>query len=352
MAPESEFSVPLIDLSPYVNGGDAPARRAVAEALDRAGRDVGFMQVGGHGIPPAVTAALAGAIDAFFALPAERKAAYRTAPEINRGYTPPYAEALSLSLGVEAERKDYFEAFNVGLPASAFPALSLPPDIYAENLWPDDAAGFDAAAFRQAVWTYFGEAGRVARCLCRIFVEALGVDAGLFERATDHSIDVLRMNHYALPAGTDPGAAGSSGMGAHTDYGIVTVLWADPVPGLQVLGRDGRWHDVIPAEGALLVNLGDLTARWTQDRWRSTLHRVQAPVVDGAIVRRRSAAYFHDGNFDACIETLPSCVGAEGARYAPITVAAHLAAKLGGSRAGIVNSAAGSEAQRLRDASE
>lgn len=104
------------------------------------------------------------------------------------------------------------------------------------------------------------------------------------------------------------------------------------------------------AQSALLVNLGDLTARWTHERWRSTLHRVQPPVIDGRIGRRRSAAYFHDGNFDALIETIASCRGADGSGYPPIRVADHLAAKLAGSRAGTPNTAAGREAERLKAA--
>ena len=71
---------------------------------------------------------------------------------------------------------------------------------------------------------------------------------------------------------------GQQRMGAHTDYGVVTVLWADRTPGLEILGDDGAWHGVVPEPGALLVNLGDLTAEWTNDRWRSTLHRVVPPL--------------------------------------------------------------------------
>jgi isopenicillin N synthase-like dioxygenase len=128
----------------------------------------------------------------------------------------------------------------------------------------------------------------------------------------------------------------------------VTVLWADRVPGLQVLGGDGVWHDVQPAENALLVNLGDLTGRWTNDRWLSTLHRVKPPVVDGTIRRRRSAAFFCDGDVDAVVTTLPQCVDADHPdRYGPVTVGEHLAAKLAGSRAGVRNPAAGREAERL-----
>ncbi len=86
-------------------------------------------------------------------------------------------------------------------------------------------------------------------------------------------------------------------MGVHTDYGIVTVLWSDGAPGLEVF-LDGAWRPVAPVPGALLVNLGDLTAEWTNDRWRSTLHRVVAPPGHGP-ARRRSTAFFFDGNWDA-----------------------------------------------------
>jgi isopenicillin N synthase-like dioxygenase len=346
------FAVPIVDIAPYVSGGDDAARARVAVELDAACREVGFVQIRGHGVPEATLAGLAAAIDAYFAQPLERKLRDRAPPEINRGYAPPYSESLSLSLGLAsaAPLKDYFEAFNVGTSAAAFPELSLPADLYAANRWPASSADFDGAHFQRTVWAYFEQAGRVARTLCRIFADALGVDPQVFASVTDHSIDVLRMNHYALPPGVAIKQGTPTGMGAHTDYGIVTVLWADAVPGLQVLGGDGVWHDVQPAEGALLVNLGDLTARWTHERWRSTLHRVQPPVVDGRIVRRRSAAYFHDGNFDALIETIASCRGADGSDDPPIRVADHLAAKLAGSRAGTPNTAAGREAERLKAA--
>jgi isopenicillin N synthase-like dioxygenase len=159
------------------------------------------------------------------------------------------------------------------------------------------------------------------------------------------------MNNYALPPGTVELDGELTGMGEHTDFGIVTVLWADQVRGLQVLGADGSWNDVNPADGALLVNLGDLTARWTNERWLSTLHRVKPPIVDGTIQRRRSAAYFHDGNADALISTLPSCV--EPGRpdlYTPVTVREHITAKLAGSRSGRINTAAPRDAARVRAA--
>jgi isopenicillin N synthase-like dioxygenase len=341
------LAVPVIDIAcfrmPYA---DAAARSAVVRQVDQAARTVGFMQITGHGIPGTTLHEFTAATDAFFALGARAKAGYRCPPGINRGYTPPRAESLANSLGL-ASAADLFEAMNVGTSAADFPGLDLPADVYAPNVYP----GAEVPGFEAAVTDWFRAAGQVARTMVRIFGMALGGREDYFERFTDHSIDVLRMNNYRLP---DPGVAlekDQLGMGAHTDYGIVTVLWADRVPGLEIHGADGNWHPVRPAGGALLVNLGDAMARWTNEEWISTMHRVAAPRVNGVLVPRRSAAYFHDGNVDAVIECLPSCVTDDNpARYEPVTVGEHLAAKLAGSRGGQLNPYAAREAARLRSA--
>ncbi|MET0899327.1 MAG: 2-oxoglutarate and iron-dependent oxygenase domain-containing protein [Mycobacterium sp.] len=340
----NRFEVPAIDISPWVTGGDAEARRAVAEAVDDACSRVGFMQILGHGIPAAALAGLAAGIDGFFGLGSEVKNGYRV-HGANRGYSPPESESLSLSLGVEsaARMNDFFEAFNIGVEARSFTGLDLDEADYGINIWPAEVP-----AFEHAVLDYFTEAGRVARVLTRIFCDALGLDPDYFARLTDHSVDVLRMNNYALPEGTVTLDGDLTGMGEHTDFGIVTVLWADQVAGLQVLGSDQHWHDVSPIDGALLVNLGDLTAHITNDHWMSTLHRVKPPIVDGTIRRRRSAAFFHDGNVDAVISTAPGYLDADaGLAYQPITVGDHIAAKLAGSRQGKANVTAVREAARV-----
>jgi isopenicillin N synthase-like dioxygenase len=341
----SAFVVPVVDVSAYVGEGTAEERAAVATAMDVACRTVGFVQVVGHGVPTSVADGLAGAMDSFFGQSLEAKNSWRTPPEVNRGYSPPTSESLSLSLGVESATRmnDFFEAFNVGASQATYPhAPGLSQPDYAENTWPD------VAGFRPAVDAWFTEAARVARTLTRVFADALGLAPDFFAKLTDHSLDVLRMNNYALPEGTVRLDGDLVGMGEHTDYGIVTVLWADQVAGLQVLGTDGGWHDVLPADGALLVNLGDVTARLTNERWMSTLHRVKPPIVDGTIQRRRSAAFFHDGDVEAVIAPLPSCLQpGEEPRYLPVTVGEHIAAKLRGSRAGVVNTAADREAARV-----
>ncbi|WP_255025056.1 isopenicillin N synthase family oxygenase [Rhodococcus sp. GA1] len=341
-ATSATFEVPAVDITAYVAGGTTEARAETARQLDDACKKVGFIQILGHGIPQEILDGLQDAHDAFFGLPlAEKK---QSLADGNRGYTAPKSESLSLSLGIENANRmnDFFEAFNIGSESSWYPALNLSAQDYTANTWPD------VDGFEPQVMAYYHEAARVARTLTTIFADALDLPSDYFEYLCDHSIDVLRMVNYALPEGTVRLDGDLKGMGEHTDFGIVTVLWADQVEGLQVLGTDGVWHDVQPSDGALLVNLGDLTARLTNDRWMSTLHRVAPPVVDGVIKRRRSVAFFHDGNADAVIATLPSHLDADnGLAYEPITVREHVKAKLEGSQKGKANSAAVREAARV-----
>ena len=339
--PEAE--VPMIDIGDWVDGSQA-TRKAIAASVDDACRQVGFMQIVGHGVDDVVDR-LATAIDRFFALPMGlKRQTIAPRPSINRGYTPPRSERLSYSLGVVSP-DDLFEAFNVGSAVSDFPDLMLDPEIYAENIWPDFDGGAD---FRRDVEAWFAAAGSVARRMTEIFSVALGLPAERLRQSTDHSIDVLRLNHYDVPDGVVVEEA-QMGMGAHTDYGIVTVLWADAVPGLEILLADGSWRSVMPQPGALLINLGDLLARWTNDRWLSTMHRVTPPRdAAGRLTRRRSAAFFHDGDADATISTLAPCRASDGSSsYDDVTVAAHLAQKLGGSRALELNPSAEREASRI-----
>lgn len=340
------FSVPTVDISAYVTDASPDSKAEAAKNLDAACRTVGFIQIVGHGIPTEVTDALAHAMDDFFAQDLEAKKRWVRPSKENRGYSPPKSESLSYSLGVDpvTRMNDFFEAFNVGSSEADFPGFTDLTGDYAANTWPD------TDGFEKRVSTYFAEARRVAYTLQDAFADALGVSRDVFDAVSDHPINVLRMNNYALPPGSIELGADLTGMGEHTDYGMVTVLWADRVEGLQVLGRDGLWHDVMPAEGALLVNLGDIAARVTNDEWMSTLHRVKPPIVNGTIKRRRSAAFFHDWNADAVIRTLPSILGRAEPLYEPVTVAEHVRAKLRGSRAGVKNTSAVREQERVTSA--
>jgi isopenicillin N synthase-like dioxygenase len=345
------LEVPVVDIAGFT-AGDGDARQRVASQVDDAARNVGFMQIIGHGILELAADGLTEAMDGFFALPFEQKNGWRPPTvDVNRGYNGPKTESLSYSLGVQSPA-DLFEAFNVGSTLADYPDTpDLPTDLddhYPANMWPDRPA-----LFERNVEAWMVQAGRLARTLTEVFAVSLGMPADYFKSYTDHSIDMLRMNRYSMPDGDVRLEPGQLGMGPHTDFGIVTVLWADDVlPGLQILDSDGGWHDVRPAPGALLINLGDLLARWTNDRWISTMHRVLAPIdSEGRPIMRRSAAYFHDGNADAVVSCLPGCADElNPPLYQPISVADHITAKLAGSRGLTLNGDAQREAARLLQA--
>lgn len=325
--------VPTVDLEPWWAGG-TEARARVAAALDEAGRTAGFMQIVGHRVPEDVIVEMRRVTDAYFALPMAHKRRH-VPPDasVNRGYAAMGTEALSYSLGREAP-PDLFEAFNIGedVVDETDPFYAAERHrMFAENIWPSSS---EPEGFRPALVAYFAEARRVALALTDVFAPALGLPDGWFGPFVDRSTTTMRVVNYERRPGDPAPVRGQQRMGAHTDYGVVTVLYADCVPGLQIVGPDGEWHHVQPEPGALLVNLGDLTAEWTNDRWRSTMHRVVPPPPDAdGSAKRRSVAFFFDANWNALIECVPTCTDAEHPpKYPPVLAGEHLMAKLMGPR--------------------
>jgi len=326
-------SLPILDLARWTR--DPADRRALAADLDAAAREVGFFQLVGHGVPADLVARARAITDEYFALALDEKLPHRPpSAEINRGYAPRNSESLAYSLGDDAAPRppDLFEAFNVGeegWPADDPVYASRAHDIFAANIWPTRPSGF-----HQAVMAYFAAVKDLAWRFSGVVATALGLEESFFVDKVDHSTNLLRIISYATAASDADPLERQIGMGAHSDYGLFTILYADPVPGLQVVGRDGVWHDAIPEPGAFVVNIGDLMAQWTNDRWRSTLHRVLPPARPAqGVNRRRSMAFFFDGNWDMTVEALPTCVSADNpAKYAPVMAGDHLMAKLLGPR--------------------
>jgi isopenicillin N synthase-like dioxygenase len=310
--------IPVIDLSGLVDGSGA-RRAAVGAEIDRACREVGFFSVVGHGVDPDVIDDLHRLALAFFDLPLpERLAVAMPEPGYPYGYSALRAEALNGSLGGDAP-PDLKETFNVGPidpPPRPLEEMEDPDEraVYAPNLWP--AA---LPELRPAVESYYRSMAELSATLTEAFAVALDLPAGTFAGYIDRHGSALRLAHYP-DLGVRPPSDGLRA-GAHTDYGTLTVLWTDGTAGLQVEAPDGTWIDVEPVDGALVVNLGDLMQRWTNDRWRSTMHRV-VPAGRG---RRLSIPFFHNANWDARIE----CIVADGtsARHPPITAGRHLMEK-------------------------
>lgn len=312
--------LPLIDIA-CVRGADEPAKRRAAAELDRAARELGFLAVTGHGVSDALFADAMAEARAFFALPdGEKSRCARPSREESRGYAAVGGEALGKSLGAEAAF-DLKETFAIG-PIDAFPAELLGEHAYPHytpNVWPSSLPRL------RAVWeAYYREMWRLADDLLRLLAIALDQPEDLLVAKTRRCYSNLRAQHY--PALARPPHPGQLRAGAHTDYGAVTVLRGESgADGLQVESAPGVWRDVSFPEGAYVVNLGDQLAMWSNDRWRSTLHRVVVPDDPAARGRGRlSLGFFHMPDADATIMCLPNCAGpGRPAKYPPISAGWH-----------------------------
>lgn len=296
----------------------------VGRELDQICREVGFFQVIGHDVDPQVADNAWAAAVAFFDLPLESRLACRpTDPGYPYGYIPLAAEALSASTGAAA-LPDLKEVYNAG-PAGIVPTAAVDGDeawAWSPNLWPVDLPEL------QRSWTALHlSLLQLSGRIMELFARGLLLPPDHFEPFIDRSASALRALRY--PARTIPAEEGQFRAGAHTDYGTLTLLRQDTVGGLQVMTAEDTWADVAPLDDAYVVNIGDLMARWTNDRWRSTLHRVVDPVApDGTYPVRHSMPFFHNANWDARIEALPTCVPAGTvARHEPVVAGPHLMTK-------------------------
>lgn len=288
------MALPLIDLAA------APAPE-LARRIDAAMRGAGFFAVVGHGVPAGVIEAAFDAGHRFFALPESDKRRWHIDGwPLKRGFDPIGWQSLD-----PTQPPDVKESFYLGVEAIG------------PNQWPDEAL---VPGFRAAMEAYSAQMEALARRLMGLFERALGVEPGGFDRFMHHPTCTTRLLHY--PPQPLQALPGQIGCGAHTDWGALTLLAQDDAGGLQVQRADGTWLDVEPVPGALVVNAGDMTQRWTNDRWRSTMHRV----VNQASGRDRwSIAYFFDLDAEAVITPLPQCTSADDPpRYGPITAGEHL----------------------------
>ncbi len=312
--------VPRIDLS-RLHG---PDRTALAQDVDDACRDIGFLLVEGHGVDPDLIRRMHAVTTAFFRLPESEKRRLQVAGSRIHGWTGPRQSYLADTLAPgESQAPDWKEGFSIG-PVDV-PADLTPEEVryFGRNLWPTRPDGF------VEVWAdYFREMERLASDLMATFALALGLRDDYFRDSIDRHITGLSAQYYP-PQPTAP-AAGQLRAGAHTDFGSLTILSTGVDPGgLQVADADGIWHDVSPAPEAFVVNIGDLMAQWTNNRWVSTLHRVANPPRERAHLPRQSIAFFHQPNWHAIVECLPGCGDSDTPpKYAPITSGAHFERKL------------------------
>jgi isopenicillin N synthase-like dioxygenase len=318
-------SIPEIDIAPFLEGSSA-GRQAVVAEVDRACREIGFFIIKGHGVDEALIAETYAAARAFFELPLQQKFSIRQpAPTISRGYTAVGGETLSAGLGerAPADLKEMIDIGPVDVPGGEYYERPEAGNHFHPNLWPAKPPDF-----RVTMESYYRRMNRLANDLMAIFAHALELPENFFVDKLDKNMSALRLICY--PEQKELPKPGQLRSGAHTDYGTLTILTSDKVVGgLQAQHRDGHWVDVVPEPGTFVINIADAMQVWTNDRWVSTLHRVVNPPRELADTsRRHSIPFFHQPNYDAIIDTLPSCYGPDRPRrYQPITFGEHWMSK-------------------------
>lgn len=308
--------IPVIDLTPFQSGGSAAGRLAVAGEIATACETLGFLVVSGHGVPLLDSKALYAEAHKFFDRPLDEKLSVRRPRnDQNRGYIP-YGEETLAKMHGGVTPPDYKEVFAIGpddVPDEPFYTGPLSYPDFAANLWPDASPGL-----RPAMLAYYNGMIHLARMLGHAYALALGLDEDFFvERLTRHSSQ-LRLLHYPAPTGELQ--AGQLRCGVHTDLGLTTILRNEDVPGgLEVRTPEGDWITAPAIPDTYVVNLGDLMMRWTNDRWRSTPHRVAVPEAEARNRSDRlSIGFFVAPNYDVEV----TCIDGTGAaaKYPPISV--------------------------------
>ncbi|CAH0530022.1 isopenicillin N synthase family dioxygenase [Vibrio hippocampi] len=294
-------NLPIIDISALANP-DTNQWNDVIEAIDKACRDTGFFYVTGHGIPEQQFSSVEAMASQFFALSEQEKQKINIQHSGNhRGWGQVSAEQLDPN-----GPKDFKETFDMALDLSPFhPQVGRCPDLYGPNQYPN------LEGFVPLVQQHYELTMQVGLRILKAMAIALKQPENFFTQSFNYPVSVLRFIHYP------PQEKMSNGAGAHTDYGCITLLYQDQTGGLQVQGMDGEWVDALPVENSFVVNIGDLMQRWTNDRYKSTAHRVMSPTQG---VTRFSMPFFVEPDFDTLVETLDSClVPGEQTQYPPIT---------------------------------
>ena len=289
----------------------------VSAALRDACTTVGFFYLKDHGITDRLLREVLRQSAVLFALPDDQKRTLSD-PTLERGHTRFGEETLDPAH--QPTRGDTKEGFYIREEASAMDVSKL----QGPNVWPTPTncqlTDDQCRAFRKTMETYLSDATKVCLRLVRCFALAVGSDPCVFDRHFTKPETTLRLLRYSTEASDQK--AGLYACGAHSDYGMITLLLTDENPGLQVQSNDGNWMGIPPKRGAFVVNIGDMFERWTNGRFKSTQHRVITP--KGAD-QRYSVPFFFGPNFNALVECLESCQDSEHPpRYPPITAGQHL----------------------------
>ncbi|WP_323768793.1 isopenicillin N synthase family dioxygenase [Antarctobacter sp.] len=271
---------------PRLDARQIVAREAgTLDLLRQCAEESGFLTVVNTAITPARMRLVLAAYGAFFDLSeGEKRGVDMAATGSNRGWGAPQSERVD-----PGANPDYKQVFDCG-----YEVAGSDLSVYAPNLWPARPEGF-----REVIEAYYRDARAVAMDLLRGIAEAIGEERGFFDDTFGRPMALLRGNYY--PPRPDWAGENDFGIAAHTDYGCLTLLGTDGVPGLEVLTPAGDWVAVSAQPGEFIINFGEMLEIWTKGRVKATPHRVR-----GSAQARISVPLFFNPNFETNVAPMGS----------------------------------------------
>ena len=307
--------IPVINLKGSFSG-DYERRAAVAWEVHKAARDSGFFYVENHGIDQSVIDRAFAEARRFFEWPLDRKLEVSAEKwPCLRGYQPMQAQTLDAG-----SPPDYKESFYLAQDLGPdHPYVKKRVPNHGANQWPNQLPGF-----REGVEANYARMLDLGRHLIRLLALSLSLDENYFDEAFRNPAATLRIHRYpSLPPNATPDQMSA---GAHTDFGAITLLAQDDCCGLEVENSAGEWLRADPIPGTIVVNLGDMIRRWTNDLYHSNMHRV---LNSASSTDRYSMALFFNPDYFTRVECLPTCRPNTGElNYEPCTSGEHVAERI------------------------
>ncbi len=287
-----------VDYLDYSQGSEE-ARKAFIQAFGDSFSNMGFAIVKNHGVTAELRNKLFAASKAFFELPDAVKSKYENeALHGQRGYISKNKESAK-----GKSVPDLKEFYHVGQTVTDGDPIKKE---YPDNIWPKEVAEFEAVG--QEVYQTFENTGRN---LLRAIALYLGLDERYFDDKIHNGNSILRLLHYYPVKDKSQIPEGAVRAAAHGDINLITLLMGGSAEGLQAQSLDGEWISVSPAPDEIVINIGDMLARLTNDRLRSTQHQVITPNEESWTKPRYSTPFFLHPRSDMDLTCLDSCISAE-----------------------------------------
>jgi isopenicillin N synthase-like dioxygenase len=303
----AESRIPVLDIGPYL-AGEPGAAAPLARAIARTCEDTGFLVVEGHGISPELPAGVFAVAAEFFARPEAEKLRYKIG-ELNIGYLPFGGQTVRHSPVNRNTRPNFSESFYISRDRGPdHPDIVAKKRLIGLNRWPAEMP-----QFRTATMAYYAAMEAMTTRLVPLFATALGLPDAYFAEAFAEPNCTIRLIHY--PPQPDPGD-NEFGFAPHTDNNFITFLAQSALPGLEVRTEEGEWIRPPAIPGTFVVNTGAMLARYSNDRFKATPHRV----INRNDRSRYAIPFFLGPNHDSLVAPVSTCTGPDNPpRYEPTT---------------------------------